>query len=76
MSVYHQQKNVSTFMYHQILHRDRKHTCRYCLQSFSIAQILERHVNGAFENQMIKMAKKREKQNMNNKKKHKMTIHK
>ena len=62
-------------MYHQTLHRDRKHTCRYCLQSFSIAQILERHVNGAFENQMIKMAKKRDKQNMNNKKKHKMTIH-
>ena len=47
-------------MYNQTLHHDRKHFCSYCLQSFTTAQILERHVNDCFEitrKQMIKMAK-------------------
>ena len=49
-------------MYNQTLHRDRKHFCRYCLQSFTTEQILERDIiNDCFEingKQMIKMAKK------------------
>ena len=49
-------------MYNQMLHRDRKHFCRYCLQSFTTEQILERDIiNDCFEingKQMIKMAKK------------------
>ena len=49
-------------MYNQTLHRDRKHFCRYCLQSFTTEQILERNIiNDCFEingKQMIKMAKK------------------
>ena len=36
-------------MFNQTLQRDRKHFCRYCLQSFSTAQILNRHVNDCFE---------------------------
>ena len=38
-----------------------KYICCYCLQSFTTAQILGRHVNDCFdinEKQMIKMAKK------------------
>ena len=31
-------------MYNQTLHRDRKHFCRYCLQSFTTEQILERNI--------------------------------
>ena len=48
-------------MYNQTLHRDRKHFCRYCLQSFRAAQILNRHVSDYFKingKQMIKMTKK------------------
>ena len=54
------QKILSKEMNNQTLHRDRKHFCRYCLQSFSTAQILERHVSNCFDiniKQMIKMAK-------------------
>ena len=49
-------------MYNQMLHRDRKHFYRYCLQPFTTEQILERDIiNDCFEingKQMIKMAKK------------------
>ena len=48
-------------MYNQTLHRDRKHFCRYCLQSLRAAQILNRHVSDYFKingKQMIKMTKK------------------
>ena len=40
-----------------------KYICCYCLQSFTTAQILGRHVNDCFdinEKQMIKMVKKSE----------------
>ena len=56
-------KDYNTFMYNQTLHRDRKHFCCYCFQSFSTAQILERHVNDCFEingKQVIKMTKEGE----------------
>ena len=55
-------KDFNTFMYNQTLHRHRKHFCRYCLQSFTTEQILERDIiNDCFEingKQMIIMAKK------------------
>ena len=50
-------------MHNQTLHLDRKHFCHYCLQYFTTAQILERHVNNSFEingKQMMKMDKKGE----------------
>ena len=53
--------NFNTFMYHPSLNRGTKKFYRYCLQSFSTAQILERHVNDFFEansKKMLKMAKK------------------
>ena len=46
-----------------MLHRHRKHFCRYFLRSFYSAQTLERNVNDCFEasgKQLIKMAKKGE----------------
>ena len=54
---------VLTLLYNQRLHRDRKHFCRYCLQAFSTAQILERHVNDCFEmdgKRLIKIAENSE----------------
>ena len=45
-------------MYQQPLHRDRKHFCCYCMQSFSTPQILKRYANECFEingKQKIKM---------------------
>ena len=54
-------KDFRTLIYNQALHCDRKHICHYYKQSFSTAQILERHVNDCFEingEQMLEMAKK------------------
>ena len=31
------------------LHRERKHFCRYCLQAFSIEEILKRHIKDCIE---------------------------
>ena len=31
------------------LHRGRKHFCRYCLQAFSIEEILKRHIKDCIE---------------------------
>ena len=48
-------------MYNQTLYQDREQICHYYFQSFSTAQILERHVNDSFEfnrKQVIKMTKK------------------
>ena len=48
-------------MYNQSLHRDRKHICRYCFQSFSTTKILEKQANDCLEfndKQMAKMVKK------------------
>ena len=42
-------KDFNTFMYNQTLHLDRKHFCCHCLQSFTTAQILEKHFNDCFE---------------------------
>ena len=45
----------------QTLHLNRKHFCRYCLQSFSTSEMLEIHTNNCFKingKQMIKMPKK------------------
>ena len=47
----------------ETLHHYKKHFCRYWLQYFTTAQILERHINDCFEvtgKQMVKMAKKGE----------------
>ena len=52
-------KDYNIFMYSQTLHRDRKDFCRYWLQSFINAQILERRVNYCFEingKRMVKLA--------------------
>ena len=54
-------KDYNTFIYNQILYRGRKDFRSYCLQSFSTAQIVERHDNDWFQvngKQKIKMAKK------------------
>ena len=48
-------------MYDHALHRGRKYFCCYCLQDFSIAEILKSHVNDCFKingKQMIQMPKK------------------
>ena len=45
-------------MANQILHHDRKHFCRNCLQSFSTTQILGRHVSEVNGEQIIKIGKK------------------
>ena len=53
-------KEFNTFMYNQTLHHDRKHFCRFCLQSFNTAQILERRIDDCFKingKKMVKMAK-------------------
>ena len=54
-------KDFNTFLYNQTLLCDRKHFWCYCLQYFSAAQLLERHVNDCFEidgKWMTKIAKK------------------
>lgn len=47
-------KDFDTFIYNQILHPDRKHICCYCLQSYTAAQIFQRHVNDKMANQILK----------------------
>ena len=42
-------KYFNTFKFTQTLHRDRKHFCCHCLQSFNIAQILEGRVTDCFK---------------------------
>ena len=54
-------KDFDIFIYDHILHRRRKHFCRYCLQSFSTSEILKRHFKDCFETngkQRIKARKK------------------
>ena len=36
-------------MYHHTLHRDRKHFCCCCLQTFSTGEVLKRHVKDWFK---------------------------
>ena len=36
-------KHFNTFMWDHILHRGRKHSCRYCLQAFRTVEKLTRH---------------------------------
>ena len=48
-------------MYDNILHRGRKHFCRYCLQAFGTAERLKFHIKDCFKfnsKQTIKMPKK------------------
>ena len=40
-------------MYDHILHRGKKHFCRYCLQTLSTEEILKRHIKGCFENKEL-----------------------
>ena len=50
-------------MFNQTVNSNKKHICYYYFQSFSTAQILERHVNDCIEisdKQMIKMVTKGE----------------
>ena len=54
-------KDINTFMYDHTLHRGRKHFCCYCLQAFSIEEILKRHIKDCFKiniKQRIIMRKK------------------
>ena len=37
-------KDFNTFMYDHTLHQGKKHFCPYCLQVFSIEEILKRHI--------------------------------
>ena len=56
-------KDFNSFMYDHILHRGRKHFCRYCLQAPSTAKIFKSHVSDCFKvngMEMIKMSKKGE----------------
>ena len=61
-------KDFDTFMYDHILHRRRKHFCRYCLQSFSTSEILKRHLKDCFETNGKQRIKVRKKVNMLNSK--------
>ena len=56
-------KDFNTFMCDHTLHRGRKHFCRYCLQAFSIEEVLKCHIKDGFKingKQRIKMPKKDE----------------
>ena len=56
-------KDFNTFMYDHILHRGRKYFCCYCLQAFSIEEILKSHTKDCFkinDEQRIQMPKKGE----------------
>ena len=37
-------KDFNTFMYDHTLHQGKKHFCPYCLQAFSIEEILKGHI--------------------------------
>ena len=48
-------------MHYHILHRGRKHFCRYCLYTFGTEEILKHHIKDCFKingKQRIKMHKK------------------
>ena len=72
-------KYFNTFMYDHTLHRGKKYFCRYCLQAFSIEEILKRHIKDFFKvngEQRIIMPKKSEYVKFNNyEKKNKVTIY-
>ena len=56
-------KDFNTFMYDHILHRGRKHFCRYFLQAFRAEEILKSHIKDCFKlivKQKIIMPKKGE----------------
>ena len=42
-------KDFNTFMYDHTLHRGRKHFCWYCLQAFSLEEILKSHIKDCFK---------------------------
>ena len=49
-------------MFNHTLHRERKHSCCYYLQTYNTVEILKSHVNDCFKingKKMIKMLKKR-----------------
>ena len=37
-------KDFNTFIYDHTSYRSRKHSCLYCLQAYSIAEILKHHI--------------------------------
>ena len=54
-------KDFNRFMYNHILHRRKKHFCRYCLQAFTTEEMLKRHIKDCFKvngKQRIAMPKK------------------
>ena len=57
-------KDFNTFMYDHIIHHGRKYFCQYCLQVFSIEDILKSHTKDCFkingEKKTIIMPKKGE----------------
>ena len=56
-------EDFNTFMYNQSKHKNKKHFCMYCLQSFSSERILANHVNNCLMingKQAINMSKKGE----------------
>ena len=42
-------KDFNTFMYDHTLHRGRKHFCGYCLEAFSIDELLKCHIKDCFK---------------------------
>ena len=53
-------KDFNTFMYDYVLHRERKHFCRYCFQAFRTKEKLKYYIKHCFKingNQTIKMPK-------------------
>ena len=56
-------KGFNTFIHNQKLKRHKKYFCRFYLECFSTAEILERHANDCFAinlKEMVKMPKKDE----------------
>ena len=56
-------KDFDKFMYNQSKHKERKHFCMYCLQSFSSESISAKHTNNCLTmngKQAINMPKKGE----------------
>ena len=54
-------KDFNTLMYDHSLHREGKHFCCYCLQTFSAEEISKCRINDCFKSngkQKIKMPKK------------------
>ena len=40
---------IFSFMYDHTLHRERKHFCQYCLQTFSTEEISKRHIKVCYK---------------------------